>query len=222
MSKLIVSAALVLVLVGCATVEPPAAKSSYVSPILLTPALPEFPPEMLLPGTKFHIEVNFLITPSGQVVKSFVVSAPNPAFDKFVLEALAKWIYRPGSVDGRAVNVDMQLPIDITIDENRRVTEKIGSYPGDPSPERMVPDTNPKVVTMVKPALPKGTAVGHGTVVVDFIVTSYGDVREAFVLKSVSPPLDAAALEAVKQWKFEPAQKRGKAIFCHMQVPVMF
>ena len=48
-----------------------------------------------------------------------------------------------------------------------------------------------------------------------------GTVREARVLRSV-PLLDAAALDAVRQWRFTPTRLNGIPVPVVMTVTVMF
>jgi len=90
-----------------------------------------------------------------------------------------------------------------------------------------------------------------GEVTVDFIVDQDGNVRNAFAAKSSKRPVDAtvmskftvaansegqastaaessgrefeaAAVQAVSQWKFAPGQKGGVAVGTHMLVPIVF
>ena len=61
-----------------------------------------------------------------------------------------------------------------------------------------------------------------GQVVVDFIVDTNGDVRNAYVLRSSRREFEAAAVAAVSKWKFQPGRKGGRAVETHMQVPIVF
>jgi protein TonB len=42
------------------------------------------------------------------------------------------------------------------------------------------------------------------------------------VEKSSHPEFEAPAVEALRQWKFEPAIKAGKRVSCRMRVPIRF
>jgi len=59
----------------------------------------------------------------------------------------------------------------------------------------------------------------QGVVVIETLIDESGAVKEAWVLKSV-PLLDGAALEAVKQWRFEPTLVNGvpTAVRCTITV----
>lgn len=61
-----------------------------------------------------------------------------------------------------------------------------------------------------------------GEVVVDFIVTDQGDVRNAYAAHSTQREFETAAVQAVSKWKFTPGRRGGRAVNTHMQVPVGF
>jgi protein TonB len=61
-----------------------------------------------------------------------------------------------------------------------------------------------------------------GEVIVDFIVDTNGDVRNAFSFHSSQREFEANAIQAVSKWKFRPGRKNGHAVFTHMQVPIVF
>ncbi len=61
-----------------------------------------------------------------------------------------------------------------------------------------------------------------GEVVVDFIVTDTGDVRNAYAARSTAREFESAAIQAVSKWKFRPGKRGGHAVNTHMQVPVGF
>ena len=61
-----------------------------------------------------------------------------------------------------------------------------------------------------------------GTVYVLFIVNQSGRVENPMVQKSSDPVFENPALTAVKQWKFEPGKRNGKAVRFRMRVPISF
>jgi len=61
-----------------------------------------------------------------------------------------------------------------------------------------------------------------GEVLVDFIVDTNGDVRNAFAVHSSQREFEASAVQAVSKWKFRAGRKNGHAVFTHMQVPIVF
>lgn len=61
-----------------------------------------------------------------------------------------------------------------------------------------------------------------GTVYVLFIVDVSGRVEGPIVQKSTDPVFEKAALNAVKQWKFEPGKRAGKPVRFRMRQPMTF
>jgi TonB family protein len=68
----------------------------------------------------------------------------------------------------------------------------------------------PKKIRDVRPVYPPEALAGglEGAVIVELMIDREGKVRNGRVLKSV-PGLDHAALEAVRQWEFEPVLLNG-------------
>lgn len=62
----------------------------------------------------------------------------------------------------------------------------------------------------------------EGRVIVQFVVGTDGTVQSPTVLRSVHHLLDEAALEAVRQQKFEPGKQRGDPVRVQMSLPVTF
>ncbi|MFO0963951.1 MAG: energy transducer TonB [Phycisphaerales bacterium] len=62
----------------------------------------------------------------------------------------------------------------------------------------------------------------EGSVTVIFIVDESGRVVNPRVEKSSHPEFEAPALDAVRQWRFEPAMRGGKRVSCRMRVPMRF
>ena len=81
----------------------------------------------------------------------------------------------------------------------------------------------PAKITDVRPVYPpeaKGARV-QGVVILEVVIDTEGNVRSTRVLRSI-PILDAAAITAVEQWKFEPTLLNGAAVPVIMTVTVNF
>jgi periplasmic protein TonB len=77
-----------------------------------------------------------------------------------------------------------------------------------------------KDVRPVYPPMAMSARVG-GNVVIEATIGADGKVRNARVLRSISL-LDQAALEAVRQWEFEPSRINGGAVAVTMVIVVTF
>ena len=61
----------------------------------------------------------------------------------------------------------------------------------------------------------------QGTVTVRVLVCACGEISEVQVAQSIAM-LDQAAIDAVSQWFFKPAQNGGEAIAVWVHIPVTF
>jgi RNA polymerase sigma factor (sigma-70 family) len=61
-----------------------------------------------------------------------------------------------------------------------------------------------------------------GAKLVDFVVDTNGDVKDARAIRSSQQEFEAAAVQAVSKWKFKPGKKGGRDVLTHMQVPIVF
>jgi len=85
-------------------------------------------------------------------------------------------------------------------------------------------DQKPRAVFQSAPLYPgemRGKKV-EGVVTLTFVVDASGKVASARVEKSSHPAFERPALEALKQWKFEPAVKGGQRVGCKMRIPIRF
>jgi protein TonB len=84
-------------------------------------------------------------------------------------------------------------------------------------------DAPPRLVRQTRPRYPSQAFVRkvEGTVVVEILIDPSGRVSRARVIQSV-PLLDAAASDAVREWLFQPAMKRGRPVPAIALAPVRF
>ncbi|MGF1572420.1 MAG: energy transducer TonB [Sumerlaeia bacterium] len=61
-----------------------------------------------------------------------------------------------------------------------------------------------------------------GTVYIIFIVNQQGRVTDPIVQSSTDPIFEKPALDAIKNWKFEPGKRGGKPVRFRMRVPITF
>lgn len=97
--------------------------------------------------------------------------------------------------------------------------------PGDLLPLNMV-DVEPKVVKTVEPVYPEADRrLGiKGQVLLNVLISENGDVLEAAVIRGIkgSLALEKEAINAVKKWKFLPAEKNGVKVRVWKPVTIGF
>jgi protein TonB len=84
--------------------------------------------------------------------------------------------------------------------------------------------TEPIEIHRVKPEYPEAArrARMQGVVILEAIITKYGDVESVRVLRGINPLLDNAAMRAVMQWKYQPATFHGRPIPVYLTATVTF
>jgi len=82
----------------------------------------------------------------------------------------------------------------------------------------------PRKIRDAKPVYPAGALPlrAQGAVLIEATIGPDGRVQDARVLHSVVPLLDQAALDAVRQWAYEPSLLNGEAVSVIMTVVVNF
>jgi periplasmic protein TonB len=111
-------------------------------------------------------------------------------------------------------------------DSNAILTETTPPPPP-PKPQPPIPVGGnirpPQKVSDVAPTYPPiALAAGiEGIVILEAVIAENGSVRDVRVLRSI-PLLDAAAVEAVRQWRFTPTLLNGQPVPIVMTVTVAF
>jgi len=85
-------------------------------------------------------------------------------------------------------------------------------------------DKAPKLIKMVKPLYPEldRNAGVEGIVILNIQIGTNGHVKNVKLLKGLSEGCNDAAITAVKQWIYEPAYQRDKAVEVWIGQPVTF
>jgi protein TonB len=140
--------------------------------------------------------------------------------------------------DGIRDEVDRLVPIDVAEANSNGVVGGFGNDPGiairdeppppapaaQPAPSRVGGAIKPpRKIQDVAPVYPElaRTARVSGVVIIEAMIDEQGRVQDARVLRSI-PLLDAAAIDAVRRWRFTPTVLNGEAIPVVMTVTVNF
>jgi len=134
-----------------------------------------------------------------------------PRFDqhKFHDFILAQGLLPPDLL--RKAVMDQFVPTLKPVVASRRTPKKFYTVGGGVSAPRIIRETNPK-----------GFAKTGGMPAVRAYVDEKGDVVKAEIVRASNPDLDKEAIEAVRQWKFEPAMKDGEPVPVVIAVEVNF
>lgn len=187
-----------------------AEKKPDAAPRLLEVALVKAPrPKGAKPTDAFPDQVEMAdlsVDEQGNVTA--VKNAP-AGMEQSFLTAARNWRFAPARRGGAATAAEVRAPFVI-------VTQS-----PDPDGKKQ---TQPRVTSQRHPIYPYAMRASNmrGEVLVDFIVDIEGRVRNAYVVRSLNPSFDDPAVEAVRQWRFEPGRVGDRPVNTHMQVPVIF
>jgi len=83
--------------------------------------------------------------------------------------------------------------------------------------------TPPRISKQVNPRYPTDRGVrATGSVIIGLVVSSKGLPKDPHIIKGLDKDLDQSALDAVKEWRFVPAQKDGKPVAVRISLQIQF
>jgi TonB family protein len=147
--------------------------------------------------------------------------------DQAALDAVRQWVYEPMMINGRPRGMIFTTTVTFQLDGSKpKARTEVTHGEGLPriKPIRITSDIQqPKMIKRVEAVYPQiaRQARIEGTVIVEATTDIYGRVQTVNVLRSI-PLLDKAAIEAVKQWVYEPAIINGKPREVSFTVSVQF
>jgi protein TonB len=89
------------------------------APVILTQPLPQYPPALLRRAAAGEVTVTFVVDAEGVVRAARITAATHPEFEVPALQAVARWKFRPGRKDGRAVATRVEVPIAFAVTQCR-------------------------------------------------------------------------------------------------------
>ena len=218
-----------------ATDQPVApAAPRYVPCKISTQARGVFPLRLLLDGIT-HGEAHLVLEvgTDGQLADTLLTAYTHREFADEALRVVNESRYTPGAVDGQPVISIINLQL-------RFETTGVVAYQRFGVPSRLTGvlddnfeyrphglstiDRTPAARHLPGPIYPKAwIAQGRtGKVTVDFYIDETGQARMPVALGTPDELLAAAAVAAVKQWRFEPPLRRSKPVLAHAQQIFVF
>jgi TonB family protein len=155
-----------------------------------------------------------------------------PLLDKAAIDSVKQWIYEPFVIDGKPRGVIFTVTVRFTLDGKGKESSRVaagGAVTGGvaggviAAPLKLTSAPQPKLIKQVDPVYPEAARKARieGIVIVEATTDIYGRVQDAKALRSI-PLLDQAAIDAVKQWVYEPAIIDGKPIPISFNVTISF
>ena len=175
---------------------------------------PEYPEKARKTGIEGVVILSAKSDEKGNVEKVMVLRSPDPLLNQAAIDAVSQWKYEPLHIDGKPTKVVFTVTVRFKL-KKQEITEGAVEAGGDVAP--------PKLIKRVDPVYPEDARKEgvEGVVILSVRTGEYGEVEQVKVLKSV-PLLDEAAIDAVRQWIYEPFISKGKPTPVVFTVTVRF
>lgn len=184
-----------------------------VEPVSLERGTPVYPEELEAAGVRGEVRVDFIVDTAGRVKNPKVAVSNNPGFDRAAIEAIRQWKFKPGLLDGRAVEVRASQWIYFHTDLRNESTgfwNPLSRKGQKDLPEEYHWDKAPEPLEMFFPVYPRAAlAAGtKGKVRVNFVIGPRGTVVSAKVVESSAREMELAVLAMLDTWRFTPPLKK--------------
>jgi TonB family protein len=144
-----------------------------------------------------------------------------PVLDQAAIDAVKQWKYEPLAIDGKPCKVLFTVTVRFMLKEGDKAKTLDKFAQGAVKAEGEIKP--PRLIKEVAPVYPEVARVAgvEGVVILSVKADEEGKIVDVMVLRSI-PLLDQAAIDAVKQWVYEPLVIDGKAVSVVFTVTVRF
>jgi TonB family protein len=190
---------------------------NVTSPVVLDQSPTGYTIDAMLARVEGSLKLECVVNADGTVGDIRVVRPLFPSLDEEAVKNLKRWRFRPGTKDGQAVAVLVEIEHSFGMGGKRRGPGRI-YVPG----ERGV--SAPRIHHEMRAVYPAslGAAPAGASVLVEVVVRPDGTVANPNVRQPIAPELAGAALAALRQWRFYPGWKDGKPVSTRLMVEVRF
>jgi TonB family protein len=151
-----------------------------------------YPEDAIVAGADGTTVLAFQITSEGRVMDITVArSSGNSSLDQAAVDCASRWLYKPATQNGQAVEVSWKAAVQWILPDQAKVYKAL------------MPVARDRQLCATRPA---GTAAVHDETIVFFHILTDGSVSDISVEKSSgSPELDAYGKSCVSHWSYYPA-----------------
>jgi TonB family protein len=212
---------------------PPAA-SGYIPCKIHQKTAAVFPLRLQLDGVvSGEVQLVLEIDLQGQLSDILLTACTRREFGEEALRAVKQWQFEPGLVDGQPVISIINLTFNFEVrgvlvcERHGPPSRDLGTFwdKFEYAPHGLATlDQQPAALQLPRPVYPRawieqGRA---GTVVIDFFIDETGRARIPTSVADGDSLLAAAAIAAVKLWRFEPPTHRGQPVLARAQQVFVF
>jgi TonB family protein len=179
----------------------------FHDPVPIARGEPQYTDEARLVKVQGPVLLSIRITREGTVADVRVLKPLGYGLDDEAVRTAKIWRFRPAARDSEPREVKASLEINFRLPGESMPEWKIGPmlFPYLDGASR------PVLIAAVVPGFTEPVAVSPAArLALAFEVDETGRVRNISVLESPHPIIEAAAIAALAQWKFRPAEVNGK------------
>ncbi len=147
----------------------------------------------------------------GRVERVMIYRSKTPLLNKPAIDAVRQWVYEPLIVDGKPEPAVFTVTVRFKLNgEGEKVEEIEEMTKGAVRAKDQIKP--PELIKKVNPFYPEEARKEgiQGVVILEIMTDEEGKVVRVKILKSDSSILNKAAIDAVRQWKYEPLILKGK------------
>ena len=186
--------------------------NGVTDPVLVKEVKPVYTDDARQRKVQGSVELSAVVRADGSVGDTKVTRSLDPGLDQEAIKAAKQWRFKPGTREGKPVNVRVNIEMTFTLRET-----PIYRPP-------FVGVTAPKAVKTVNPEYEETAKQERiqGSVELEGVVETDGTVTGIHVTKSLDKRLDRQAEKAFAQWTFSPGLKDGIAVRAFVRAEMTF
>ena len=225
----------------CSPTRPPEAGPCVVPPKVISTVDPVYSEHARKAGVEGTVVLWLIVEKDGNPRDDIrVARSLDKELDQAAVDAVRKWKFQPATLQGKPVAVQFTVEVNFRLQDKKRAFPgkviggvfptsgkrdeplRVCKSPG--APEGGACATAPKAIQFREADYTDQArrAKLQGTVLLDIVVDSEGNVAKAQVLKGLGMGLDENSLAAVGKWKFTPGTYEGKPVAAALQVEMTF
>ncbi|MCY3870447.1 MAG: M56 family metallopeptidase [Gemmatimonadetes bacterium] len=172
--------------------------------------------------TRVTVRLEFRVYEDGSVGDMKVLKGPEE-FHQAAINAILQYRFKPGTLNGKVVPVRMTQSIIFRLPKQQTTPPASGDADSSKVLEFYMVEVKPKVLHSVVPVHPEEALRDslEGKVFLKFMVNLDGSVSDIRVLRGEAI-FHRAAIDAVSQFRYKPAEHNGKPVAVWMTQPVSF
>jgi protein TonB len=206
--------------------KPPVrAKGEVKPPKLIKMIDPVYPEEAKKKGIEGVVIVEATTDIYGRVVETQVLRSI-PELNAAALAAVSQWVYEPYIKDGEPRGIIFTVTVRFNLSEKSEKEERAETKArvSKKSDAKGKDVKQPKLIKKVDPVYPEEAKKKgiEGVVILEATTDIYGRVAKVRILKSENERLNEAAVNALKQWVYEPFIVDGKPLGVEFTVNIRF